>query len=127
AEITHVPMGMVFSGDVGNVVDEMRRFVGVDPPRPELETVLTTVLFTDIVGSTERQSAIGDHAWKDLIERHNAVVRGALDEWRGAERDTAGDGFFATFDGPARAIKCALDIIKRVKDLGIEVRAGVHT
>jgi class 3 adenylate cyclase len=101
--------------------------VGVEPVIPELETVLATVLFTDIVGSTERQSALGDRAWKDLIQRHHAAVRSALEQWRGVEVDTAGDGFFATFDGPARAIRCALDISERVRDLGVEIRAGVHT
>jgi class 3 adenylate cyclase len=108
-------------------VDEIRGFVGAEPSRPELDTVLATVLFTDIVDSTERQSALGDRAWKDLIERHHVTVRSALDQWRGVEMDTAGDGFFATFDGPARAIRCALDVAQRVKQLGIEVRAGVHT
>ena len=84
-------------------------------------------VFTDIVGSTDRQSALGDRAWKDLIQRHHAVVRGALKEWRGTEVDTAGDGFFATFDGPARAIRCALEVGQLVRELGIEIRAGVHT
>jgi len=107
--------------------DAIRRFVGAAAPATGLDTVLATVLFTDIVGSTERQSTIGDHAWKALVERHHAVVRGALERWRGTERDTAGDGFFATFDGPARAIRCGLEIVEGVRDLGIEVRAGVHT
>jgi class 3 adenylate cyclase len=109
------------------VVDEIRQFVGVEPERPELDTVLATVVFTDIVGSTEKQSAIGGHAWKELIERHHAVVREALERWHGVEVDTAGDGFYATFDGPARAIRCALEVTHRVRDLGIEVRVGVHT
>ncbi len=109
------------------VVDAIRRFVGVDRTPIELETVLATVLFTDIVGSTERQAALGDHEWKQLAERHHAIVRAALARWRGFENDTAGDGFYATFDGPARAIRCGLEIAERVRDLGIEVRAGVHT
>jgi class 3 adenylate cyclase len=108
-------------------LDDIRRFVGVEPPKPDLDTVLATILFTDIVGSTERQSALGDHTWKDLLQRHHAIVRDALQRWRGVEIDTAGDGFYATFDGPARAIRCALDIARRVQELGIEVRAGVHT
>jgi class 3 adenylate cyclase len=108
-------------------LDDIRRFVGVEPPKPDLDTVLATILFTDIVGSTERQSALGDHTWKDLLQRHHAIVRDALQRWRGMEIDTAGDGFYATFDGPARAIRCALDIARRVQELGIEVRAGVHT
>ena len=109
-------------------LEAVRRFVGVDRPPTEADTVLSTVLFTDIVGSTERQAQLGDHAWKHLVERHHAIVRTALDEWRGAENDTAGDGFYATFDGPARAIHCAHRVRDRVRaDLGIEIRAGIHT
>ena len=94
---------------------------------PDLDTVLATVLFTDIVASTEKQSALGGRGWKDLIQRHHAIVREALQRWHGVEADTAGDGFYATFDGPARAVRCAIDIAQRVRELGIEVRAGVHT
>lgn len=128
AEVRRLPVGQLFSREVMSAeVDEIRRFVGAEPARPELDSVLATILFTDIVGSTDRQSALGDRAWKDLIQRHHAVVRGALKDWRGTEVDTAGDGFFATFDGPARAIRCSLEVAQRVRDLGIEVRAGVHT
>jgi class 3 adenylate cyclase len=84
-------------------------------------------MFTDIVGSTEKQVALGDHDWKSLVERHHATVRKALARWHGVENDTAGDGFYATFDGPARAIRCAIEVAERVRDLGIEIRAGVHT
>ena len=91
------------------------------------ETVLGTVLFTDIVGSTEHQAAAGDRAWADVVRRHHAIVREALERWQGIENDTAGDGFYATFDGPARAIRCALDIVNRVSEIGIEIRAGIHT
>jgi class 3 adenylate cyclase len=90
-------------------------------------TVLGTVLFTDIVGSTERQAAAGDHVWAEVIRRHHTIVREALGRWQGVENDTAGDGFYATFDGPARAIRCAFDIAGRVRDIGIEIRAGIHT
>jgi len=107
--------------------EEIREFVGVDRTEELADTVLSTILFTDIVGSTERQSALGDHAWKDLIQRHHAIVREALRRWHGVEVDTAGDGFYATFDGPARAIRYALDVNKRIRELGIEIRAGVHT
>jgi class 3 adenylate cyclase len=107
--------------------DEIRSFLGVAHPAVELDTVLATVLFTDIVGSTEHQAAMGDRAWKALVERHHAVVRETLGRWRGVEADTAGDGFYATFDGPARGIRCALEIVERVRELGIEVRAGLHT
>jgi class 3 adenylate cyclase len=79
------------------------------------------------VDSTERQAALGDRDWKELVGRHHALVRDALERWRGVENDTAGDGFYATFDGPARAIRCAQEVSRRVQELGIEVRAGVHT
>ncbi|MET1011375.1 MAG: adenylate/guanylate cyclase domain-containing protein, partial [Actinomycetota bacterium] len=108
------------------LADQIRDFVGVDRP-VDLDSALLTVLFTDIVGSTQKQAALGDHRWKELVERHHAVVRAMLDRWRGVETDTAGDGFFATFDGPARAIRCALEVVQRVRDLGIEIRAGIHT
>ena len=93
----------------------------------ELERFLATVLFTDIVGSTEQAAAMGDRKWKDLLEAHHARVRGQLVRYRGREIDTAGDGFFASFDGPARAIRCATAITSSVRGLGIEVRAGLHT
>ena len=109
------------------LVEAIRRWVGVAPLRAGFDTILSTVLFTDIVGSTERQAALGDRAWKDLVLGHHAVVRESLARWRGIENDTAGDGFYATFDGPARAIRCAMEVVERVHALGIEIRAGVHT
>jgi len=109
------------------VLRALREFIGVEAPEPELDTVLATVLFTDIVGSTERQAMLGDWVWKELVGRHHAIVRDALERWRGVENDTAGDGFYATFDGPARAIRCAQEVTRRVQALGIDVRAGVHT
>jgi class 3 adenylate cyclase len=93
----------------------------------ELERVLATVLFTDIVGSTRTAAELGDSGWRELVERHHAHVRALLERFRGTEVDTAGDGFFATFDGPARAIRCAQAIVHEVRPLGIEVRAGLHT
>ena len=93
----------------------------------QLDSVLATVLFTDIVGSTARQSELGDLRWADLVKEHHAVVRGFLARYRGRELDTAGDGFFAAFDGPARGIRCAQAIVAGVRPLGIEVRAGLHT
>jgi class 3 adenylate cyclase len=93
----------------------------------ELDRVLATVLFTDIVDSTATAASLGDRAWRDVVERHHAIVRGFLGRYRGNEIDTAGDGFFATFDGPARAVRCAEHILDAVRPLGIEVRAGVHT
>lgn len=108
-------------------LDAIQRFIGVEPTRPALETVLATVLFTDIVDSTRKQAALGDRDWKLLVEHHHEVVRSALGHWRGTENDTAGDGFYATFDGPARAIHCALEVGEQVRGLGIQIRAGVHT
>ena len=92
-----------------------------------LERVLATVLFTDIVGSTEKAAELGDAGWRDLVERHHGAVRAFIERFRGQEVDTAGDGFYATFDGPARAIRCGQAIVQEVGPLGIEVRAGLHT
>lgn len=93
----------------------------------EADRVLATVLFTDIVGSSEKAASLGDRAWRELLERHHALVRRQLSRFRGVEVDTAGDGFFASFDGPARAIRCACAIVETVPELGLEVRAGLHT
>lgn len=121
--VDHLP----YVGDADSILDEIEEFLtGVRPP-PERDRVLATVLFTDIVGSTEHASAIGDKAWKALLERHYALVREELTRYRGREIDTAGDGFLATFDGPARAIRCALAIVQTMPGIGLEVRAGVHT
>jgi class 3 adenylate cyclase/pimeloyl-ACP methyl ester carboxylesterase len=108
-------------------VDHVQEFLTGTPHQRDWDRVLATVLFTDIVSSTERQAAIGDRAWKELVEDHHALVRVALERWRGVENDTAGDGFYATFDAPARAVRCALEIADQVKALGIEIRAGIHT
>ncbi len=107
--------------------DEIERFVKEvwDEPRPE--TVLSTVLFTDLVESTKHAVELGDRRWSELVSRHHAVVRTQLDRFRGREIDTAGDGFFASFDGPLRAINCACSITCCVADLGLDVRAGLHT
>ncbi len=91
------------------------------------DTVLATVLFTDLVGSTARAAELGDRAWRELLEQHNTTVRRELERYRGVEVDTAGDGFFASFDGPARAIACAQAIVERIPALGLEVRVGIHT
>ena len=93
----------------------------------DLERVLATVLFTDIVGSTEKAAYLGDRKWAELLQQHHRIVRGLLARYKGNEISTAGDGFFATFDGPARAVRCALATLDAVASLGIEVRAGVHT
>ena len=94
---------------------------------PETDRVLATILFTDIVGSTAKAVELGDARWRELLEDHHATVRRLLLRYRGTELDTAGDGFFAAFDGPARGIRCARAITESVRDLGIEVRAGLHT
>ena len=91
------------------------------------DRVLSTVLFTDLVGSTTKAAELGDAAWKDLLAEHDTLVRHELDRHPGTEIDHTGDGFLATFDGPARAVRCARDIVARVRDLGLEVRAGCHT
>lgn len=109
------------------IPDEVARFVAGEAVLDVPDSVLATVLFTDIVGSTERAAQLGDRAWRELLERHHAFVRRELTRFRGEERDTAGDGFFATFDGPARAIRCAQALVVGVRDLGLELRAGVHT
>lgn len=113
-----------FSADP--ILKILRDLCGAPSKHSALDTVLAAVLFTDIVDSTARQAALGDRAWKELILAHHALVREALQRWHGTEHDTAGDGFFATFEGPARAIQCAREITQRVIGLGIEVRAGVH-
>jgi class 3 adenylate cyclase/pimeloyl-ACP methyl ester carboxylesterase len=109
------------------VIEATFDFCGIQRPPPELDSILSTVLFTDIVGSVEKQAEFGDHAWKELVLQYRSIVRTTLQRWRGKENDTAGDGFYAAFDGPARAIRCALEVAERVRNLGIEIRAGVHT
>ena len=107
--------------------DEVERFVRGLDAEPEPETVLATVLFTDIVDSTKTAAELGDRAWAELVSKHHAIVRRNLDAFRGVEVDTAGDGFFASFEGPIRAIRCARAISESVRSLGIEIRAGLHT
>ena len=111
-----------------DLVDEVERFVAqLQHEEAELDRVLASIMFTDIVGSTRTAAKLGDHEWKSLVEDHHAVVRGLLARYRGTEVDTAGDGFFATFDGPARAVRCAQGIVEQVRELGAEVRVGIHT
>jgi len=116
-----------YVGDQDAVLDEVEEFLTGARHAAEPDRVLATVLFTDIVGSTQRAAELGDRGWRDLLERHDALVRRELDRGRGREVETAGDGFLATFDGPARAIRCAHAIAERVRDLGLEVRSGLHT
>jgi class 3 adenylate cyclase len=110
-----------------DVLDEVEEFLtGVRAGAPS-DRVLATVLFTDIVDSTERASELGDAAWRELLDRHDAAVRRQLDRYRGTEVKTVGDGFLATFDGPARAIQCAVAVRENLQPLGLDVRAGIHT
>ncbi len=114
-------------GDQDVILDEIEEFLTGVRRGPEPDRVLATVLFTDVVGSTARAAELGDRSWRELLARHHALVRRELERWRGREVDTAGDGFLATFDGPARAIRCACAARDAVRDLGLELRAGLHT
>ena len=118
---------LIWAGDVEAVVDEAEEFLTGSRPTHEADRVLATVLFTDIVGATERVAELGDRRWGDVLEQHHAIVRRELDRFRGREVDTAGDGFFATFDGPARAVRAACSIREAVRELGLDLRAGLHT
>lgn len=118
---------LFWADDPTPLVDEIEEFVTGHRETAQPERVLSTVVFTDVVGSTDRAASMGDRQWRSLLERHNQVIREELKRWRGRERGTAGDGFIATFDGPARGVRAAQAICKTVRGLGIEVRAGVHT
>jgi pimeloyl-ACP methyl ester carboxylesterase len=113
--------------DPDRTISEIREMLTGHRVAPTPDRVLATVLFTDIVGSTDRAAELGDSRWRELLEAHNTVIRSELTRFRGVEVDTAGDGFLATFDGPARAIQCGREIGRQVKQLGLEVRAGIHT
>jgi len=117
----------LWAGDTDTIIDEVEEFLTGVRRGPEPERVLATVLFTDIVKSTRRAAELGDRRWRELLHSHQDAVRHELDRFRGREVDTAGDGFLATFDGPARAIRSACAIRDRVRPLGLEIRAGVHT
>jgi pimeloyl-ACP methyl ester carboxylesterase len=108
-------------------IGEIQEFLTGARALPDPDRFLATVLFTDIVNGTAKAAELGDRGWRTLVERHHALIRTELERHRGVEVDTAGDGFFATFDGPARAVRCGLSIRDQVRELGIEIRAGVHT
>jgi pimeloyl-ACP methyl ester carboxylesterase len=118
---------MPWLGDQDRALDEIEEFLTGVRPHPALDRVLATVLFTDIVGSTELLADLGDRRWRDLLEQHNTLVRRELGRFRGRELNTAGDGFLATFDGPARAIACAASIRDEGRALGLQIRFGLHT
>src|SRR3954468_8945696 len=108
--------------------EELDRFLaGIREQEEEFDRVLGTVMITDVVGSTQKAAELGDRGWRDVLERHHSAVRAMLARYRGTEIDTAGDGFFATFDGPARAVRCAQATVDAVRPMGLEIRAGVHT
>jgi class 3 adenylate cyclase len=115
------------AGDTDALVDEIEEFLTGVRPAPPTERVLATVLFTDIVGSSQRASAIGDRAWRALLDAHDAIVRAHLERYRGRQVKTTGDGVLATFDAPARAIRCACAIRDAITRLGLELRSGLHT
>jgi class 3 adenylate cyclase len=118
---------LIIAGDADADLDEIEEFLTGARHAPDTDRVLATVLFTDIVGSTERAGAIGDRRWRDLLDSHDRAVRRQLERFRGREVNTVGDGFVATFDGPGRAIQCACAIRDAVKVVEIEVRTGLHT
>jgi class 3 adenylate cyclase len=119
----HLP----WEGDQEALLNEIERFLAGVREEADLDRALATVLFTDIAGSTAKAAELGDRAWRELLDRHHAIVRAHLVRFRGREIDTAGDGVFAIFDGPARAIRCACAIAREVRELGVEIRAGLHT
>jgi class 3 adenylate cyclase len=121
--VDHLP----YVGDADAILEEVQEFLIGVRTLPDHDRVLATVLFTDIVGSTDRASVLGDRKWKELLDRHHELTRQALRGFRGVEIGTTGDGFLATFDGPARAIRCAEAIVDAVRGIGLEVRAGIHT
>jgi class 3 adenylate cyclase len=116
-----------YAGDFGALLAAVQEFLTGKRELPDDDRVLATVLFTDIVGSTQHAARIGDRAWGDLIERYHALVRREVATFRGREVDIAGDEFFAIFDGPARGVRCALAVRDAVRTLGLEIRAGLHT
>jgi len=120
------------AGNTPEILDEIERFLATTWEQRQIleaepERVLATILFTDIVGSTAKAAELGDRGWREVLTQHHGLIRSELARYRGRELDTAGDGFFASFDGPARAIRCASEIAGSVKDLGIDIRAGLHT
>ena len=121
--VDHVP----YAGNPDAILDEIEEFLTGVRRGPEPDRVLATVLFTDIVDATRKAVELGDRAWRDLLETHHGLVRERLVRFRGREIDTAGDGFLAAFDGPARAVRAACAIVEDVRRLGLEVRAGLHT
>ena len=118
---------LFFVGDTGPLLDAIEEFVTGRLPRHEVDRVLATVLFTDVVGSTDQVAGMGDRRWSELLATHDGLTRAELERFRGREIRTTGDGFLATFDGPGRAVRCACAIRDAVRAIGIQVRVGLHT
>ena len=125
--VEHSGGSHILWADAGPLADDIEAFLTGNKSDPDVDRVLTTVLFTDIVGSTERAETLGDRRWRQLLDRHDHVARRAIERYRGRLVKTTGDGLLATFDGPARAVRCATTIQDEVKALGLDIRAGVHT
>jgi class 3 adenylate cyclase len=116
-----------FLGDQDTLLGEIEEFLTGTRSRPDVDRVLATVLFTDIVDATRTAVELGDEKWRELLESHHTLIRDEIKRFRGREVDTAGDGFLAAFEGPARAVRAAVAIVNRVRPLGLRVRAGIHT
>ena len=123
AGVDHCP----WVGDPDALLDEVQEFVTGARPRAEPDRILATVMFTDIVGATQKAAALGDARWRELLDRHHALVREQLARFRGRDIDTAGDGFLASFDGPARGVRCAAALVRELGRLGLQIRAGLHS
>jgi class 3 adenylate cyclase len=116
-----------YIGDVDAIVDEIEAFLTGERHQPSLDRILSTVLFTDVVGSTQRLAELGDARWADLLARHDDLARREIERHRGRYIDSTGDGLLATFDGPARAVRCAQALGAALGELGLDIRAGCHT
>jgi class 3 adenylate cyclase len=127
AKFVEVPGGDIQVASSTTAMEEIVEFLTGERPEVEVDRILTTLLFTDIVASTERTAALGDQAWRSLLDAHDRTVRDHLRRFRGKEINTTGDGFLASFDGPARAIRCALAMAEATRALGIDLHLGLHT
>jgi class 3 adenylate cyclase len=127
AKFVELPGGDVVVVTSATAIEEIVEFLTGERPEVEVDRILTTLLFTDIVSSTERAASLGDEAWRSLLDAHDRTVRDHLRRFRGQEINTTGDGFLASFDGPARAIRCALATSESTKQLGIDLHLGLHT
>jgi class 3 adenylate cyclase len=127
AKFVELPGGDLWLASSAPAMEEIGEFLTGERPDFEVDRILTTLLFTDIVGSTERAASIGDQAWHSLLDAHDRTVRDHLRRFRGKEINTTGDGFLASFDGPARAIRCALAMAQATPALGLDLHLGLHT